>query len=337
MARGILIGRELPERAGKIVETERRVTPTKHEGDFAASRVKCSARLRSETEERRRAWRVSGTSMTSESTGRAREGAGANQGVEFRVEAGSKTDVGRVRENNEDSFRVVSELNLWVISDGMGGVAHGEVASALAIETICAYCQDAPRNPSATSAAGEASDLSATANLLADAARAATRKIYDAAAGNSEEHGMGATVVAAWLEGRFLSLMHVGDSRAYLMRSGTLVRLTEDHSLVAEQVRRGALTAEEAEHSKLQNILVRALGVREEVEPEASDRELLPGDMLLLCTDGLTRKVPDPEIAEILASAAGPQAAVDRLVDMALERGGEDNVTVIVVRFAPKS
>lgn len=260
-----------------------------------------------------------------------------NQAVEFRIEVGSKTDVGRVRENNEDSFRIVPALNLWVISDGMGGVAHGEVASALAIETIAAYCQDAPRKPPASSEVEKPSDLSAAGNHLADATRAANRKIYDSAAHNPEQQGMGATVVAAWLEGRRLSLVHVGDSRAYLMRSGTLVRLTEDHSLVAEQVRRGVLTPEQAEHSKLQNILVRALGVREDVEPDASDRDLLPGDFLLLCTDGLTRGVPDPEIAETLASSAGPQAAVDRLVDLALERGGEDNITAIVVRFAPKS
>jgi serine/threonine protein phosphatase PrpC len=121
------------------------------------------------------------------------------------------------------------------------------------------------------------------------------------------------------------------------MRSGTLVPLTEDHSLVAEQVRRGVLTPEEAEHSRLQNVLVRALGVREDVEPDASDRELLPGDFLLLCTDGLTRGISDPEIAKILASSANPQAAVDRLIETALERGGEDNITAIVVRFSPKS
>jgi protein phosphatase len=259
------------------------------------------------------------------------------QSVEFRIEVGSKTDVGRVRENNEDSFHAVPALNLWIISDGMGGVAHGEVASALAVETIAAYCQDALSKPATSSGVGRSSDLSVTANHLADATRAANRKIYNSAAQNPEQEGMGATVVAAWLEGRCLSLVHVGDSRAYLMRSGTLVRLTEDHSLVAEQVRRGVLTPEQAEHSKLQNILVRALGVREDVEPDISDRDLLPGDFLLLCTDGLTRGVPDPEIAKVLASSAGPQAAVDRLVDLALERGGEDNITAIVVHFAPKS
>jgi serine/threonine protein phosphatase PrpC len=273
--------------------------------------------------------------MSSSRTEKARMTGGAKPGVEFRIEVGSKSDVGRVRENNEDSLRVVPELNLWLLSDGMGGVAHGEVASALAIETIATYCQQKPAGVSAS--VGELSDISATANHLAEAARAANHKIYDSASRNPEQHGMGATVVAAQLEGRRLSVMHVGDSRAYLMRSGTLVPLTEDHSLVAEQVRRGVLTPEEAEHSRLQNVLVRALGVREEVEPDASDRELLPGDYLLLCTDGLTRGIPDLEIAKILASSANPQAAVDRLIEIALERGGEDNITAIVVRFAPSS
>jgi PPM family protein phosphatase len=275
--------------------------------------------------------------MSSSRPEKARMTGEVKPGVEFRIEVGSKSDVGRVRENNEDSFRVVPELNLWILSDGMGGVAHGEVASALAIETIAAYCQQEPLKAAASSSIGELSDVSATANHLAEAARAANHKIYDSASRNPEQHGMGATVVAAWLEGRRLSVMHVGDSRAYLMRSGTLVPLTEDHSLVAEQVRRGVLTQEEAEHSRLQNVLVRALGVREEVEPDASDRELLPGDFLLLCTDGLTREIPDPEIAKILASSANPQAAVDRLIEIALERGGEDNITAIVVRFAPNS
>jgi serine/threonine protein phosphatase PrpC len=275
--------------------------------------------------------------MSSSKPEKARVTGGVEPGVEFRIEVGSKTDVGRVRENNEDSFRVVPELNLWVLSDGMGGVAHGEVASALAIETIAAYCQQEPPKAATSSLVGELSDVSATANYLAEAARAANHKIYDSASRNPEQHGMGATVVAAQLEGRRLSVMHVGDSRAYLMRSGTLVPLTEDHSLVAEQVRRGVLTPEEAEHSRLQNVLVRALGVREDVEPDASDRELLPGDYLLLCTDGLTRGIPDPEIAQTLASSGNPQAAVDRLIEIALERGGEDNITAIVVRFAAKS
>jgi serine/threonine protein phosphatase PrpC len=275
--------------------------------------------------------------MPSSRPEQARVTGGVKPGVEFRIEVGSKSDVGRVRENNEDSFRVVPELNLWILSDGMGGVAHGEVASALAIETIAAYCHQEPSKAAASSSIGELSDLSATANHLAEAARAANHKIYESAARNPEQHGMGATVVAAQLEGRRLSVMHVGDSRAYLMRSGTLVPLTEDHSLVAEQVRRGVLTQEEAEHSRLQNVLVRALGVRDDVEPDASDRELLPGDFLLLCTDGLTRGIPDPEIAQILASSANPQAAVDRLIETALERGGEDNITAIVVRFAPNS
>jgi protein phosphatase len=261
---------------------------------------------------------------------------GVDPSVDFRIEVGSKSDVGRVRENNEDSFRVVPELNLWILSDGMGGVAHGEVASALAIETIAAYCQNMPRKPAAASP-GELSDISATADHLAEAARAANHKIYDSASRNPEQNGMGATVVAAWLEGRRLSVVHVGDSRAYLMRSGTLVPLTEDHSLVAEQVRRGVLTPEQAEHSKLQNVLVRALGVGDDVEPDASDREMLPGDLLLLCTDGLTRGIPDPEIAEVLANFPNPQAAVDRLIETALERGGEDNITAIVVRFSAKS
>ena len=143
---------------------------------------------------------------------------------------------------------------------------------------------------------------------------------------------MGATVVAAWVKGREMSLVNVGDSRAYLFRANTLEQLTEDHTLVAEQVRRGLITLEQAARSRIQNVLVRALGVREEVEPDLYVEELLADDVVLLCTDGLTRMIPDEAITAILREIRDPQAAADRMVELALEHGGEDNVTVIVLR-----
>ncbi|MGB0037115.1 MAG: protein phosphatase 2C domain-containing protein, partial [Candidatus Acidiferrales bacterium] len=235
---------------------------------------------------------------------------------------------------NEDSFGVISALNLYVISDGMGGVAHGEVASALAIKTVLEYCQDVTNNP-ATAAWGEQRpDLSEQTNRLASAAYLANHSISEAAIRNPAQHGMGATLVAAWIGSRRLSVVNVGDSRAYLLRSGVLERLTSDHTLVAEQVRRGIITQQQADTSKLQSVLIRALGVQDEVESDAHERELLPGDAVLICTDGLTRMVPDSEIAATVMKNSGAQAAADRLVELALERGGEDNVTVIVARVA---
>ena len=143
---------------------------------------------------------------------------------------------------------------------------------------------------------------------------------------------MGATIVAIWLQGERVSLVHVGDSRAYLLRGGSFEQLTADHSLVAEQVRRGVLTPQEAETSQLQSVLIRALGSEERVEVETDEHILLEGDTLLLCSDGLTRMVSDPEIASTLMTVEPAQAAAERLVELANEYGGLDNVTAIVVR-----
>ncbi len=254
----------------------------------------------------------------------------------MRVDIGARTDMGRVRSNNEDSYRVVPELNLFVLSDGMGGEAHGEVASKMAVETVATYCLEVANNLSAPSFAEPRPDLSEKTNRLASAVHLANGKIYEAAHSNPAQRGMGATVLAAWLDPprRAVSLVHVGDSRAYLLRSGTLEQLTSDHSLVAEQVRRGILTPQQADTSRLQSVLMRALGTHEEVEVDADEQLLVDGDALLLSTDGLTRMVTDPEIASTLLTYPDAQAAADRLVALANEYGGEDNITVIVLRVA---
>jgi PPM family protein phosphatase len=148
---------------------------------------------------------------------------------------------------------------------------------------------------------------------------------------------MGATIVAAWIEGQKLSLAHVGDSRAYLLRAGSLDQLTADHSLVAEKVRVGILTPQEADASELQSVLTRAVGTSANVEVDADEQMLLVGDSLLLCSDGLTRMVTDPEIASTLLTSTSAQEAADRLIDLANDNGGVDNVSVIVVRVIQKS
>jgi len=248
------------------------------------------------------------------------------------LEIGSKTDIGRVRKNNEDACRVLSELKLFIVSDGMGGEAHGEVASAIAVDTITAHCAESCEDISAPYGEVLSPDLSEKTNRLASAVRLANHCIYEASLDNPAWRGMGATVVAAWLDGARMSLVHVGDSRAYLFRTGTLKRLTSDHTLVAEQVRRGLIRPEESHLSKMQNVLIRALGVQEHVELDATEYLLSSGDILLLCTDGLTRMVQDSEIAKILPESSDAQTSADQLVLLANDRGGEDNVSVIVVR-----
>ncbi len=253
------------------------------------------------------------------------------------IDASARTDLGRVRKNNEDAFHIEPALDLYVLSDGMGGQAHGEVASAMAIETIVEHCRQSRNDPDITLFGNSRPDLCERTNRLMSAVRMANRKIFDSAVENPAREGMGATIVAAWLDDRRMSLVNVGDSRAYLLRGGELEQLTADHSLVAEHVRRGTMTPQEAEASQLQNILVRALGTQDQVEVDADEQVLLEGDTVLLCSDGLTHMATDPEIASILSTEETAQAAADRLIDLANANGGQDNVTVIVIRALPEA
>src|SRR5579863_7854949 len=253
------------------------------------------------------------------------------------IQAGARTDLGRVRKNNEDCFSIDSSLQLYVLSDGMGGEAHGEVASKLAVETVLTHCRQA-ENSRATPIFGESSpEISERTNRLASAIHLANRKVFESAAANAEQRGMGATIVAAWIEGQRLSIAHVGDSRAYLLRAGTLDQLTADHSLVAEKVRVGILTPQEADASEMQSVLTRAVGTSPAVEVDTDEQMLVVGDTIVLCSDGLTRMATDPEIASTLLTSSSAQEAADRLVDIANEGGGVDNVSVIVLRVLEKS
>jgi PPM family protein phosphatase len=252
------------------------------------------------------------------------------------VDCGARTDVGRVRENNEDSLRVAPELGLFVLSDGMGGQASGEIASRFATEVVVARCQEAESNPASPVAGEPMPGLSEKSSRLVSAIRRANLEIREAAEKNPEWRGMGATVVAAWLAGERMTLAHVGDSRAYRLRSGELQQLTQDHSFVAEQVRRGILSQNEAEQSNLQNVLLRALGADPDVAVDLEEDLLLDGDTLLLCSDGLTRELSDAQIAAVLKEAGDAQAGANQLVDLANQAGGEDNISVIVLRRAGK-
>ncbi len=255
----------------------------------------------------------------------------------MRIASGGVTDVGRVRTNNEDCYKIVGPLHLFVLSDGMGGEAHGEVASAMAVETVVKHCLDIEANPAARVIGAVQSNWSARTKRLSTAVHLANRNIFKSAEENRDRHGMGATLTAVWIDGAKLSIAHVGDSRAYLLRGGSLLQLTRDHSLVAEQVRRGILTAAEAEESDMQSVLLRALGAQEEIEVDAEEHTLFPRDVLLLCSDGLTRMVTDPEIAGTLQAETDPTRAAEKLAALANERGGPDNITVVIVRLEKDS
>jgi PPM family protein phosphatase len=253
----------------------------------------------------------------------------------LQIDVGGGTHTGCVRENNEDAFQIERSLNLYIVSDGIGGEEHGEIASTLAVDTVVRHLLEAENRQTAPLYVDPRSDLSDRTNRLRSAVTLANRKIVEAASGQPEKNRMGATIVAAWLQDERVSLVHVGDSRAYLLRGGSLEQLTADHSLVAEQVRRGVLTPQEAETSQLQSVLIRALGSGEQVDADADEFLLLEDDTLLLCSDGLTRMVTDPEIASTLMTIEPAQAAAERLVELANDYGGQDNVTVIVVRALP--
>ena len=259
------------------------------------------------------------------------------EGDAVQIDSGGVTDLGRVRLNNEDSFRIVEPLNLFILSDGMGGEAHGEIASSLAVDTIERVCSSSKVDLEVTLAGASGENWTEQTRLLQNAVLQANFGIYQSSQEHPEQRGMGATLTAGWINGSKLSLAHVGDSRAYLLRTGNLQQLTNDHSLVAEQVRRGIITPQQAEESEMQSVLLRALGAHPEVDVDIDEFDLFPRDVLLLCSDGLTRMVTEPEIAGTLQAETDPEKAAQKLVDLANERGGLDNVTVIVARLQDES
>jgi protein phosphatase len=252
-----------------------------------------------------------------------------------RIQVGARTDVGRKRGNNEDCFKLVPELDLFILSDGMGGEAHGEVASGITVETVASHCMEGSKDKSLPLTGEPRPELGEKTSRLVSSIHLANKEIFESAAKHPAQRGMGATVVAVWLNENRLSVAHVGDSRAYLLRAGDLVQLTQDHSLVAEQLRRGIITRQQADKSDMQSVLIRALGIESEVQVDAEEQLLLEGDILVLCSDGLSRMVSDVEIASTLLTNIEMQAAAERLVDLANEYGGEDNVSVVLVRVEP--
>ncbi len=248
------------------------------------------------------------------------------------MDFGARSDTGQVRKNNEDSLAVAPELNLFVVSDGMGGQVSGETASLLAVETVVAHCSESDSNSARPLVGKRIEGVSQTTNRLASAVRLANQVIQQTSQRNAAHRGMGATIVAVRCEGERLSVAHVGDSRAYRLRDNRLEQLTQDHSFIAEQVRHGDLTEQEGAESDLQNVLVRALGVDDEVEVDVTEELLMEGDAILLCTDGLTRELSDLQIAAVLQETHNARKAADQLVALANEAGGRDNITAVVFR-----
>lgn len=249
------------------------------------------------------------------------------------VEVAGRSDVGCVRTNNEDNYGFDSRYGIYVVCDGMGGQAAGEVASKLGVDTVLTYFREAAKTRMFPQIGEKVEGISVRANALGSAIRLANEAIFGAAKKHAAHSGMGSTIVSTLVEGNFVSIGHAGDSRIYMVRNGALQQLTRDHSLVMEQVRRGLITLEEAQASEMQNIIIRALGPEEKVVPDLDDMMVMPGDVMLLCSDGLIRHVPDDNILDTVKGTVTLQLMADRLIDAAKEGGGSDNVTVLVLRF----
>jgi protein phosphatase len=240
------------------------------------------------------------------------------------------SDRGMIREGNEDSFVVAPEAGLFAVADGMGGHNAGEVASRMAIDVLRDYL-DRTVEGGEVLMGSQNPDYSDAANRLASGIRLANQVIFESAQNNPAWRNMGTTIVAAILDEERLSIAHVGDSRAYLIRGGGVIALTEDHSLVAEQVRMGLISRETAETSNQRNIITRALGFAAETEVDLCDLLLAPEDRILLCSDGLTTMVTDEMICSIVLCSSNPDEICRLLVEEANRNGGKDNVTVAVI------
>jgi protein phosphatase len=234
----------------------------------------------------------------------------------MRLVIGAASDIGQARERNEDSYMV--EEPLFAVADGMGGHRGGAVASSMALETLHEVLREERVAPTG----------------LVEEIKAANQRVLERGEADRELRGMGTTLTALLAEEGKAHIAHIGDSRAYLLRDGSLKQLTEDHTLVQRMVMEGKLLPEEAERHPQRSILTRALGVDEEIEPDTLTLDpVLPGDRLLLCTDGLTGMVDTERIEDVLQSEPDPQRAAETLIDHANAAGGDDNITVLVLDF----
>lgn len=258
--------------------------------------------------------------------------------MKLTTQAAGKTDIGLVRKNNEDNFGYDVRNGIFVVCDGMGGQAAGELASKIAVDTVLGYFHRQERGGDGSEVLGRGfAEVSERANALANAVQLANKAIRDASAREASSAGMGCTLVAVRIEGNLFSIAHVGDSRIYLVRSGAIQQLTTDHSLVMEQVRRGLITLEEAEHFEMQNVIVRALGSEDSVEPDLADLTLEQNDTLLLCSDGLSRYVKDGEMLDVVARIENLEDACAGLIEAAKSGGSDDNITCLLVRAVEQS
>jgi protein phosphatase len=240
-----------------------------------------------------------------------------------------------VRALNEDVYLSRPERGLFVVCDGMGGAPAGEVASKVAVDTILAQL-DATGDQCAADTPADGRGYLPRTTRLAQAVRRSNEVIYAQGRRNPQQAEMGSTVVSAWVHQQIASVAHVGDSRAYLFHNDRLEPLTRDHSLVEAEVRAGLMDREQSRQADHQNVLLNVLGGAADVDVELAEVPLQPGDYLILCSDGLTRMVPEHALGRAINELRNPQRICDYLIEAANHNGGADNITVIVVEVVDR-
>ncbi len=251
----------------------------------------------------------------------------------LRIEVAGQTDVGRKRNHNEDNFAILADFGLYVVADGMGGHASGEVASKMAVDTLQEFFSATAEDPERTWPYKMDRSKGYEENRLITGIKLCNLRIYEAAQRNSKQRGMGTTLVSLFAVEDGVYVAHVGDSRVYRIRDARLEQLTEDHSLLNDYKKMKHLTEEEIASFPHKNVIVRALGMKDTVKVDTRFELPRAGDTMVLCTDGLSGPVPDAEILRLTVEAPDLATAASRLIDAANVAGGPDNITCVVARW----
>jgi len=251
----------------------------------------------------------------------------------MRIEVAGYTHVGMKRNHNEDNYLILTDENLCCVADGMGGHSSGEIASKIAVEELAEFFRMTSRDEDATWPFKMDKGRNYDENRLATGIKLANKSIFDKASADQKYKGMGTTIVSAHFTDAAVYVGHVGDSRVYYFRQGVLRQVTEDHSLLNDYLKAKKLTPEEIENFPHKNVIVRALGMKETVAVDVAKVEPQQGDVFLLCSDGLSGMVTDPQMQDILTRTTELEKACSQLIDMANAAGGNDNVTCVLARF----
>ncbi|HYO65627.1 MAG TPA: Stp1/IreP family PP2C-type Ser/Thr phosphatase [Archangium sp.] len=251
----------------------------------------------------------------------------------MRIEVAGHTHVGMKRNHNEDNYLILTDENLCCVADGMGGHSSGEIASKIAVEELAEFFRMTSRDEDATWPFKMDKGRNYDENRLATGIKLANKSIFDKASTDQKYKGMGTTIVSVHFTDAAAYVGHVGDSRVYYFRQGVLRQVTEDHSLLNDYLKAKKLTPEEIENFPHKNVIVRALGMKETVLVDVAKVEAQPGDVFLLCSDGLSGMVTDPQMQDILTRTSELEKACSQLIDMANAAGGNDNVTCVLARF----